>query len=709
MRPHDPARLPPELDPRDAPPLDRYCDLVLQGGVIDGLAYPGFLVELARRFHFHSVGGTSVGALAACLVAACEYRRRYGSLAGFNEGLRKLPEELAESVGETTRLCSLFQAKPGLAPLLALALDLIDAVASQKPARPAPSRAQRAAAWPRQLWQIYAQLRPALLRHFPAGVCGGLAALLGGVAGLGLALQRPGLALAAVCVLLLAVWVHSHLAPLWALGRAVSHWLGSPGQGLCTGMRSPGSAQPGLTEWLHEGLQKAADLPLSQPLCFQDLWAAPGGPVDPLSGGKSPRSIDVFTVSSCLSHGRSYLLPNSDPTARLFFRLSDWKPFFPDEVLAHLARQAAPLAPDDDLLQGLFIRRRQGLLDDCMKARGKERLRLRGLLRRLRRRRARLLRQAQRCVDGQIDLRELPAGQLPLVVAARLSLSVPFLLDALPLWAFELENNPEDMALKPLWFSDGGMVSNFPIHAFDRALPRWPTFGVQVLDESLKASPRARRSASYVPYDPRQGSNDIFIDSDQPGGAAAGRLWPFVRALYRTLIDAEDRSHLRLPDVRTRVLRIYTQRALSSSLNLRVAPQRMWQVARNGMLGGRNLCQAYLGTLPPGQPFQLWTDHRWVRLNLLVENLRRYLAGFGAALHDERMVPRDLMTQLEQATVAAPLSDHGVAPLWTAAQVAQLKTCVLAIAELERVLRTPGPALPIPPGPSTALKSKPRA
>ena len=698
------AQLPAELDPRDAPPLDRYCDLVLQGGVIDGLAYPSFLVELARRFHFHSVGGTSVGALAACLLAACEYRRRYGSLTGFNEGLRTLPEELAESVDGSTRLCSLFQAKPGLAPLLALGLDLIEALASD-----APTREQQPVGALRRAWQIYARLRPALLRHFPPGACWGLAALLGGLAGLSLLLQRPALAAAALLLLMLGACLHSHLAPFLALARALRDWSRTRGQGLCTGMRSPGSAQSGLTEWLHEGLQKAADLPMSQPLCFKDLWAAPGGPTDPFSGDKSPRSIDVFTVSSCLSHGRSYILPSVDPSARLFFKLSEWKPFFPAEVLAHLARHAEPLNWAEDPLDGLFIRRQQLLSQRCRKARSPERLELRRQLRRLRRQRAQLAQEARRCVDGQRDLRELPAGQLPLVVAARLSLSVPFLLDALPLCAFDLENSPEDMALKPLWFSDGGIVSNFPIHAFDRALPRWPTFGVLVLDESLKVSARARRSASYVPYDPRQGSNDVFIDGAQQGGAAAGSLWPFVRALYRTLTDAEDRSHLRLPDVRTRVLRIYTQRAFSSSLNLRVAPEQMWQVAVNGMRGGRNLSQAYLGELPQGEPFQLWSDHRWVRLNLLVENLRRYLAGFGAALYDERMLPRSLMEQIEQACQQAPLSPPQDAKVWTAAQVAQLKASVQAIADLERALRQPALALPDRPEPSTTLKSKPRA
>ena len=58
------------LDPLTRPPLDRYCDVVLDGGVINGVVYPGFLIEIARKFRFRSLGGTSVGAIAASLAAA---------------------------------------------------------------------------------------------------------------------------------------------------------------------------------------------------------------------------------------------------------------------------------------------------------------------------------------------------------------------------------------------------------------------------------------------------------------------------------------------------------------------------------------------------------------------------------------------------------------------------------------------------------------
>ncbi|QJW85661.1 hypothetical protein HK414_27840 [Ramlibacter terrae] len=64
---------------RERPPADRYCDLVLNGGVASGIVYPWAIVELARSFRFRRIGGNSVGAMAAALAAAAEYGRCNGN------------------------------------------------------------------------------------------------------------------------------------------------------------------------------------------------------------------------------------------------------------------------------------------------------------------------------------------------------------------------------------------------------------------------------------------------------------------------------------------------------------------------------------------------------------------------------------------------------------------------------------------------------
>ncbi|MEN3033093.1 hypothetical protein PWG68_20400, partial [Chromobacterium amazonense] len=40
---------------------------------------------------------------------------------------------------------------------------------------------------------------------------------------------------------------------------------------------------------------------------------------------------------------------------------------------------------------------------------------------------------------------------------------------------------PVITAFRICWFSDGGISSNFPIHLFDAALPRWPTFAINLV------------------------------------------------------------------------------------------------------------------------------------------------------------------------------------------------------------------------------------
>ena len=101
--------VPAPLPVTEDPPFDRFCDLVLTGGVASGVVYPWAIVELARAYRFRNIGGTSVGAMAAALAAAAEYGRRTGYEAPF-ETLRRLPAALGKDMGDgRTRMLSLFQ------------------------------------------------------------------------------------------------------------------------------------------------------------------------------------------------------------------------------------------------------------------------------------------------------------------------------------------------------------------------------------------------------------------------------------------------------------------------------------------------------------------------------------------------------------------------------------------------------------------------
>src|ERR1700694_750012 len=77
--------------------------------------------------------------------------------------------------------------------------------------------------------------------------------------------------------------------------------------------------------------------------------------------------------------------------------------------------------------------------------------------------------------------RYLPDSQdLPVIVAVRMSLSVPLLLSAIPLYRQDWTycDSAERGRLRRCIFSDGGISSNFPIHFFDHLLTNRPTFAI---------------------------------------------------------------------------------------------------------------------------------------------------------------------------------------------------------------------------------------
>src|SRR5687768_10360075 len=86
------------------------CDLVLKGGVTSGVVYPQLIARLAERYDLRSIGGTSVGALAAGVAAAAAFRRASKNSEDGFVALGKLAEDLAAEVEKgKSRLFTLFQ------------------------------------------------------------------------------------------------------------------------------------------------------------------------------------------------------------------------------------------------------------------------------------------------------------------------------------------------------------------------------------------------------------------------------------------------------------------------------------------------------------------------------------------------------------------------------------------------------------------------
>jgi predicted acylesterase/phospholipase RssA len=730
-----PRELPP-LDPNKRPPTDRFCDVVLDGGVINGVVYPGFLVELARKFHFHALAGTSVGAIAAALAAACEYSRRYGRDTGFNEGLAKMPGELAEWVDDKrsiTRIRSLFQPAPQVRPLFNFFVDWLGVQMDRSP---------------NNLHEK--QVGKASNSSFPSASFGSSDARGSLYDMFQTACDNLGPNLWQMLIWMLAVGAPLHFfgieSPvkwifLWFLGFLVSTLVIHPsvkllcqvhslyrleGFGACTGMQTPNSNLPGLTEWLHEGIQKSAGLPFHSPLTFADLWAAPGAP-NTSGQTKESRSIDFRAISTCLSHGRIYEFPQApDEQSQLFFRLSEFSRFFPKDIIDHLRRVSRPLEVSElKELNRQLSARSEVLEKDARESSAK--------LSDFSTKKAASAAALQGAFDAkenaskgllEPDMRLLPREHMPILVAVRLSMSCPILFACVPMIGINRDTHPEDASLARLWFSDGGIGSNFPIHLFDKAIPRWPTFALRILDQAPRKTSDNKQLQSYLPYQHRDGAEDNLLYPRDDGiftnlsaiNATLGSFFKLIFSIYTSAKDGHDQSFGRMPDVRNRVVRLYLNRRAGNMLNLKLHPELICNLALGtGARSGKNVAEAYLqeNASEKYDWVSAWADHRWVRMNMLIHGLREYLDGVGQAMNTQGLpgAPdnRSLLQQLEQATQRAPLSSPTNSEITLSYQQAEhTKQVLQAIQELEQKLKQLNIAQPYMPMQIPRLQFKPR-
>ena len=405
-------------DYRVTAPEDRYCDLIMKGGIASGIVYPLAIDELAKHYHFRSIGGTSAGAVAAVVTAAAEYRRRtQKSMAGFDL-LKDIPHDLRGTVdGDNLRLKYLFQPERGCRRLFHVLLRSLNHASAVGIA------AAAVAGFLEAYW-------PATLGGLLLGIVGyalyvsGAGPLLGILAGLLIALVAA--------VAFIAVWVYFDITR-----NVVDN-----GYGLCRGTTEPPNEVEAITPWLHGLIQTAAGRKVDgDPLTFGDLWKAPGFPPRtlPIEIEPPPRSIELNVFTTNLAHGRPYLFPHSDERARLFYQSEELSRYVPASVMNWIDDHAAPYEPLKDEDPAPEVLASQGL-------------------------------------------RQIPvADDFPVLLAARMSLSFPLLFSAVPLYAIDYEPPKlKDRKFRRCWFSDGGIASNFPMHLFDGFLPAWPTFGIDL-------------------------------------------------------------------------------------------------------------------------------------------------------------------------------------------------------------------------------------
>ncbi|SFV14692.1 patatin-like phospholipase family protein [Pseudoduganella namucuonensis] len=546
------------------------CDVVMEGGVTSGVVYPAFICGLARRFRLRSIGGTSVGAVAAVAAAAAQFKRnraREGAPSaddGF-ERLAGLPAWLQAPGHEgKSNLFSLFQ------PCAALRqhYQVLQAALNRGGA------AARALA-----------ICGALLLHFPAGALVAAAVLLLAryatltMPGAGLLLGgtiewlRFGAGLAAG--LLVAM-------PLGALVEfLLTAWSGLRHNrcGICPGMRQEPGDPPALTEWLHGLVQDIAGLPRDTPLTFGML-------------AQSQPPIELAFITTGLSESSSHRLPHAGRD--LLFRASEMRALFPPAIVETLLAASLAMQPSRGATTAMLLAADPGL------------------------------------GSAARDLYFLPpADELPVLVAARLSLSFPVLLQAVPL--YRLRHTEGDgvrggrTGVTKIWLSDGGLTSNFPIHFFDSLLPTRPTFGI-TLQATLaeRAPPEAR---VFLPASNNAGWTPAYTDVGDAQGLPSP--FAFAGALLRTIRTWRHEALKRAPGFRDRIVQIRHTRQ-EGGLNLNMPPEAIQAMSESGAAAARAVIARFLDT--PGEA-NGWRNHRWLRMRIAGAVLQPKLEQLSKSWH----------------------------------------------------------------------------
>lgn len=272
------------------------CDIVMAGGVTSGIIYPGAVAMIARRYVFRSIGGTSVGAIAAAVAAAAEYGRRTGkNPAGFDE-VASIPTGLGDLADDGhTRLFHLFAPEPTTSPLLTLVSPLFS--------------------YEGRFSQIVG-IFMATMSWFRIGVPVIIALIAGLLVTLELVaddlLVLGGVALVMTVGLVAVTWAGFTVYML--AHRWLPAWR-SNGYGICTGLSAPSSIKQrdvapfeGLTGWIHGRIQSVSGRKFEDaPLTFGDLWAAPAtcDAVTAVADPRKPRTIELSMIASDISRNRT--------------------------------------------------------------------------------------------------------------------------------------------------------------------------------------------------------------------------------------------------------------------------------------------------------------------------------------------------------------------------------------------------------------------
>jgi len=341
--------------------------------------------------------------------------------------------------------------------------------------------------------------------------------------------------------------------------------------GLCPGNDRGGDAPtPPLTRWLSGLIDDLAAKADGEPLTFGDLWWLGPPPDDaPPTCPYEKREVNLQVMTTNLSQGRPYSLP-FEAGETFWFDADELLDFFPEQVIAHMVKESSGTATG---------------------------------------------------AGGEL-LHQLPASKdLPVVFAARLSLSFPGLIAAVPLFAI---NHPREAPVDPrpqrCWFSDGGITSNFPVHFFDSPIPRWPTFALDLMqlepDESLS---KEESENVWSPTRNDEGIAESWVGWEQASGFA--QLGKFAMSIFRTAQNWIDNRQMRGASYRDRITHVLLGDG-EGGMNLAMDAEQIERLAHRGGAAANGLAERF-GPQPSPEAQLTWKNQRWIRYRVYMELLER--------------------------------------------------------------------------------------
>ena len=581
------------------------CDLVMKGGVTSGVVYPATICRLAETFRLRSIGGTSAGALAAALAAAAEFERVAAQKAGRPPvGFQRLAE-VPEFLGTDANLKNLFQPSKSTAPLFGVLLAVIDSKVSMLGKlvtvfRQCPGETLLAALVALALFVLHL----ALIGRFITGGYAALAYVL------------------AVVTLIVEFLAFGALLSTLKLRSILLEAVPDNQFGMCTGLETPGPGSPvPLTLWLGDRIDYVAgrsDVPalpadaMLEPLTFGDLYAVgqsgtpgpypypsdTGSPLLDDMNARSERAVNLEMVTTDVTAGRPHRLPFSPlGTTKFYYDPEELKHFFPPRVMKRMMKEIDP-----DKNPPLTVR--VTTLVPAAQAPGAT------------------TKSATKPQKGKAKtLYPFPSAQhLPVVVAARMSMSFPVLFSAVPLYAVSRQaqqqgcpGGPDTLEVRKTWFSDGGLSSNIPIHFFDGPVPRWPTFAL-----NLRGFPRTSNGCDHR-LDPETATDaqKVFLatsydpDVEIYRDTGNGRLFQFANSIVDAMQNWNDNTLMQLPGYRERTVEIAMLDS-EGGLNLVMPKATIDSIMQRGYYAADLFTSTF--AKPTLDTSDRWNDHRHIRL-----------------------------------------------------------------------------------------------